>query len=460
MILGWAGAVLVLGAVIAMPGDATGWWAFPGWIAAAPVVGTVMIIAAAGEGPLGRVARLRPVTFVGDISYSIYLWHWPLIVLLPFVVGHELTNVEKLLIGLATLALAWGSAKLVEDPIRFLPTRTRRDVAISAVAVAVAMVLIAGSTIGLARGSAAEVERLKAAARIATDDLAGCIGAAVQADDVSGCERLPGQMFPPANAVAEDDYNDMSCWSDWDESVPRICRLPGARGADPLRVLAIGDSHSNMYLAAYEEIARIQGWSMDVTARAHCGWSDRKQIAGDSERQERCATWKDDITRKIAEGEPYDVIITTARREDGRFVPRKGETERQAAVNGVTDLWEAEIARGTVVVAIKDVPNMGGNVMTCLKRHRLGAAEACAIDKKKAFKGFDPLTVAVRKTSASALVDLTDLYCDPRTCRPVIGNVGAYRDSNHITATYIRTLVPYLRVRILGAVDRARHDRS
>ena len=93
-----AGGLLALAGARARPSPALSWIGlaaiaasafafsvktpFPGWAAAVPVLGALAVIYA---GAPGRVLALRPVQFLGDISYSVYLWHWPLIVLAPYV---------------------------------------------------------------------------------------------------------------------------------------------------------------------------------------------------------------------------------------------------------------------------------------------------------------------------------------------------------------------------------------
>ena len=97
---------------------------FPGWWALIPTLGTVAVIAASRprrSDSSGRALALRPVQWLGDVSYSVYLWHWPLIVLVPFVVGGRLAWIDKLAIIVVTLLLAGLTKRFVEDRYRTPP---------------------------------------------------------------------------------------------------------------------------------------------------------------------------------------------------------------------------------------------------------------------------------------------------------------------------------------------------
>src|SRR5690606_7111740 len=114
-VLAWLGLGGIVAAGVLYDGSSM----FPGWIALLPVLGTVAVIAAGPSQRWWAPARwlsLRPATFVGDISYSVYLWHWPLIVVMPFVTGFALRTTDKVAIIVATLLVAWASKAWVEDP--------------------------------------------------------------------------------------------------------------------------------------------------------------------------------------------------------------------------------------------------------------------------------------------------------------------------------------------------------
>src|SRR5690606_27792357 len=116
-LVGYVGLALVLGAGYFF--DAT--TVFPGYMALIPVVGTAMLIASERSKhwwDIGSVLGGRPQRFLGDISYSLYLWHWPLIVIAPFVPGWGLGTINRIVLFVSCFVLAWLTKKFVEDPAR------------------------------------------------------------------------------------------------------------------------------------------------------------------------------------------------------------------------------------------------------------------------------------------------------------------------------------------------------
>ena len=116
----WTGLALI--AYAAFTFDETTY--FPGVAALVPVAGTVLVLASGPDSPQwspNRVLAARPVQFIGDISYSLYLWHWPLIILAPAMLDRTLTTLDRGGILLVAVLLSAVTKKYVEDP-RSKPT--------------------------------------------------------------------------------------------------------------------------------------------------------------------------------------------------------------------------------------------------------------------------------------------------------------------------------------------------
>lgn len=119
----WLGLALIAVALVV----ATDGVAFPGWVVLLPVVGTAMITWAGTSvhrwSP-HRIAGAPPVQWLGDISYSLYLWHWPIVVLTPFITGVPSESWLMLLLLALALLLAWATTRWVEKPFRAAAIRT------------------------------------------------------------------------------------------------------------------------------------------------------------------------------------------------------------------------------------------------------------------------------------------------------------------------------------------------
>jgi len=123
--------------------------------------------------------------------------------------------------------------------------------------------------------------------------------------------------------------------------------------------------------------------------------------------------------------------------------------DHEKVVSGLAQAWRRVTRQGVPVLVLRDNPQdvVGGeNPQFCLAEVAASEANAkCALDRHdKLDRWFDPLTLAARRTPGAKVLDLTPYYCDRDTCPVVIGGVNVYRDDNHLTVTYAKTLAPYL----------------
>lgn len=141
----WVGLALLLGSIVGI----TATESFPGALALLPVAGTLAVIFACNEG-MPRSARalvqLGPVQFTGDISYALYLWHWPVLVFAPLITGVPSESWFMVLLLSFTVVLSWGTTRFIENPVRRTPLmgdqfRSRRRFAGAGVAVALAIAI-------------------------------------------------------------------------------------------------------------------------------------------------------------------------------------------------------------------------------------------------------------------------------------------------------------------------------
>lgn len=423
----WAGVAAIVVTALSID-QAT---PFPGAIAAVPVVGTALIVLAGGDGPrdpLLRVGGLRPVQWLGDVSYAAYLWHWPLIALGPFALGRELAWTDGLVILAATGLLAHLTRAWVEQPfLRGLRPLTGTPLR-TLVSALTAMTLLAGAALGhgawMDRTARAQLQdRL---ARLAADP---CLGAGA-ALDPGRC----GAPFaaPPAAPVSEAD-------SPWD--MPHCG--PGCwDGPRPAKVMAVvGDSHAQTLYRALAPLAAAEGYGLAFFLRGACplNLTGRDRWLGMPADPDECGGWSAEVIPQILDLDP-DLIVTAA------YV---GSTwnDPEAGTRGFHDTW-ARLTPTAPVVVIRDHPTTGGAWgPECLAKNA-GDHAACAVERGTALPrdpGFEAAASAGPRVSA---VDLSDLFCDEERCHPVVGGLPAYWDADHLTGTFARSLAPALAGRI------------
>jgi peptidoglycan/LPS O-acetylase OafA/YrhL len=435
----WIG-VAVLG-VSCVTFDAT--TQFPGATALWPVVGTLVALAAGRGTGLARLGSWRPVAFLGETSYGAYLWHWPLIVLLPFVAGHALTTLDKLAILGATFVLAALSTHLVENPVRFELLRTARPRVVGLWTLAAMALVLVVAIVPMRLNDAQIAEDAdKVAAAEGTDS--PCFGAGALLDAACADAPKPAVLVPDPAALDSDDSNRPECFTSRSDATLRICSL-GPK-AYSRHIFAVGDSHNSTLIAAYDKIARDRGWRIDVAGRGGCYWTTAEQVVDNPSTADACRSWRRSVGEHVGGATDLDAIVVTNSRLGPPVADVPGQSAEQATADGMVAAWDARPSPGEIpVIAIGDNPEVSAKTIACVEQNGLEGADVCAIPLGTATRAFDAQRLATASAVNAHFIDTTALYCVQTMCPAVAGGVIVYRDeTSHLTATYVRTIADYL----------------
>lgn len=413
---------------------------FPGYAALWPTLSAAAVIVAGTSGlPYGadRLLSSRPLRHLGDVSYALYLWHWPLLAFYLAATGRSAVSVKG---GVAVLATAYGLAVatkwLVEDRFRYGAT-ARGSFAFCAGCVAVVLAVC-----GVWSGGMTVQRRQLAALAADTDNYPGARLLAVPGLKLPRVPVQPG----PLSAASDTPRAFTGCQQTIAGTTARTCWFGAKRASRTIAV--VGGSRAGHWLPALEEIAERESWRILYVTKASCLFSGAPQWLHD-ERYPACEAWNDDVLRVLRAEKP-DVVFTTATYVDahkGEYVPA-----------GYVDRWRLLDRMGIPVIAVRDVPRPGFSVPECVERAD-GDASACARRRTDFFDG-RPLAAKFGALPANVrLIDMTRFVCGPQVCPAVIGNVLVYFDDSHFTATFARTLAPMLRHRMDAAL-RTLHPRS
>jgi peptidoglycan/LPS O-acetylase OafA/YrhL len=437
--LSWAGLAAIAYAS-AFYSTAT---AFPGWAAAVPVVGALAVIHAGV--PQARWApspalRLRPAQFLGDISYSVYLWHWPLLVFAPFAFVDPGLTETRIAVPVLTVLLAWVTKVLVEDPVRrstWLTAQPRTTFAVSAAATAVVAAVLAGGTTHVeAQIHDAERESVQLIAH-----QPACFGAAAR-DRQNPCEN-PGlsTKVVPLPVAAKDEAN-APCHHFRQDGGVSVCDFGVPPEQANRTVALVGDSHASHWRAALDVVARRRGWRGLSITRTSCPFSTATKITPQPTRSQ-CVSWVKRLPRFLARHPEIDTLFVVGITGGKVNVP-PGRTMFEAKVNGFRNAWKTLPDTVKHIVVIRDTPKIFRRTVACLDRaitaHK-PAGQACAVPRADALEA-DPQVVAAREETSPRVqsVELTDAFCDPRRCYPVIGGALVYKDLHHFTLVFAKTL--------------------
>lgn len=445
------GVILMLGSAVLLDGA----MAYPGYWAIIPTVGAVLALASdLEEGKLRQLMAWRPIQFVGDVSYSVYLWHWPLIILLPLVIG-TLGSVAKIAIIVASFALAALSQKYIEQPFINMGRRegARNFMAISGMAVACGALLMSSVAFSAQADSSIRVELAKQEAVVASGP--SCLGAASRAPDGIECinPELATVLLPSPDLASHDSPSLLLpafCQgTKASDAVPKPCNLTGNKSQT--KIAMIGDSHSAQFMAPMMSLAKKNNWQVVSFSKGGCPLSYAERTH-DAVLKAACKKWVAAAVKQLTT-EGYDLVMTS----QVSGVQWASGTKKQStyAQDGLVRVWRDINRAGVPVLVMKDNPRPIKAVLTCIQKNKFDNLAACQNLKKKAML-FDPQPAAVTKLDSplTHLVDFTDVYCVADKCDAVIGGVIVNRDENHLTNTFSKTLAPYIEVEIAKLLAR------
>ncbi|EIC07909.1 acyltransferase 3 [Microbacterium laevaniformans OR221] len=444
-LVGWLGVAMIVVASLAYSGSTP----FPGYAAAVPVAGTLLVIWAGGSASklsFAALSRVKTVAFLGDTSYSIYLWHWPLIVLLPIIVGEvagKPTLPQKLMIVVVSLALGWASKKYVEDRFRTplsppsAPKRkragsyARQGAVLAAVASGMAVVCAVG---GIAWGVAAAGSSGAASEVLAFEskDLS-CFGAGVLVDANCAGSSPTESGVVPNPLIARQTAPNQDCQQRLSRSEVIRCTF-GSDGGP--RVALVGDSHANQWLPPLISIADEKGWELDTYLKSGCTYTQAAMS------NETCRLWNQGVASQL-EADAYDlVIVSSVANLD--YLDASGPERYAASVEGYIQAWAPLLAAGSRIAAIGDVPrpSLAGipDPPTCVLEGR-----DCVFNEVSSTSR-DPLLGAAQQEGSDTVtgIDVRPYFCEHSSCSSVIGGILVYRDGDHITSTYALSMKRFL----------------
>ena len=446
-LLGWLGVAAVLASGYVYTERS----AFPGWIALVPVLGTVAIILAGrgGATTAGWWMSLRPARFIGDISYSIYLIHWPLIVLTPYVMGHRLTWHEKLVVVTATIVLAWLSKTFVEDPLRTRPLLAAAPWRAFAFAATGMLVLVVAQY-----GFTAELQhRETVATRAGAAELkagSACLGPAALAPDAP-CATVAGvgKLVAPPEVVSREGKQDIfrRCQQTLAATELKTCHL--GQQVNPRRTVALlGDSHAGALTPLMDELGKQLGWDVIASTKGSCPATTARRVldneTGD-ERQVACEAFNKAASAQVLANPKITDVFVTSLSTGYRWDNVPGGSLADPGPDGYQAAWRLWTAAGKRVHVIRDVPSTGQvNIPSCfaLTPDRAGA---CDVPRTTALPTDQAVSTAKALGDPKVTVlDLTPQFCDEKTCYARVGNVMVYRDTSHLTVEYAKLLAPFL----------------
>ena len=460
VVAAWAGLAAIVASTVVI--DFT--TPFPGLIALVPTLGATAVIAcgpAAGRSGPVLLLGLRPMLFIGALSYSLYLWHWPLLIFAEAQFG-KLTVLQRLVVVVLAGVPAWLSYRLVETPIRLsrrLAREPKRALALGGGCMASIVVVAVGlhaaawppppplevSTAAhaapqLSAASAMSGTPGSAPGSTVTTVARQPMGAEVLSDNPLGDEagravdRVDSFTPTPGQATKDVPPTQGRCTVPDSSAEPLACEFGDLSGK--IRIVAVGDSHMSAWVSALEPIARARGWKLTTYLKAACPLLNTEVVhAKDGRPHTGCTEWGEEVSASLLADPPNLLVVSQSRY---RLVST-GLFDLQAAF---VSTWAPFARAGIRVAAIRNTPYPAINIPECVAAN--SNLLKCAVPRVDALALSEAVPNAVRQVPGAHLIDLTDAICPGDPCAPVIGGVLVYRDGSHVTGTYIRSLTQRL----------------
>jgi hypothetical protein len=374
-----------------------------------------------------RFLGLPPLRFVGKLSYSWYLWHWPLLVYARWF-SPDFSRTSRIICVIAAFGLAYLSYRVVENPIRF----NRKLVARPGLTVSLAILLSLLSA-GVSYGALHVARRYQQSAALQPFARAADDRARIYADN---CVQSSGT------------------------ATLRECTF-GDSASDTTIVLA-GDSHAAQWFPAAGKIAKEQRWRLVTMIKVSCPMADVRAFNVSTRGVEKqCAEWRQSAIDRIRVLNPRYVIVAHTDDHVARMAnPGRGEPGplarwRDGLHNVLLALGAGSPGRDVFV--LRDTPRMRRSAPECLAEaalHTWFPYPSCDTPRGVALgeKVFNADKAAAAGLSGAHVVDMTDQFCDATTCPAKHDSTIMYFDNNHLTATYAEQIAAELFARMRSAM--------
>lgn len=366
---------------------------FPGTAALVPVFATAISLAAVHSWPkiLNRVGTHRVIQWLGEISYPLYLWHWPLLVIPAVYLGRGLHIYEKLICVLATLIFADLTHRFIEEPLRHaqLPAKT----------------VIRGGVIATA--------------------ISLSMGLAINSSHSDVVTLADGSKYSLAEIMKKPLVYDDGCHVNNGETSSPDCTY-GLRGAKR-KIVLFGDSHAAQWFPTLEKLAEEKGFELISLTKSACPGPAVTKVDTGEYKNKDCFAWREYAFNRIKKINPDAVLVSGFQHFE---VPSQYSSRESWWREGEVKTYKSLQGSSQHIIYISDTPHPNRDIPSCIAAGNLDRCNG----SERSIPIFAP---------GYQKINPTPWLCD-RNCPGVINGLVTYRDSSHLSVAMARALSPHL----------------
>jgi len=369
--------------------------AFPGINALMPVLATALLMATISVWPpiLNDLSNNRFSQWLGKISYPLYLWHWPALVIPSSALGRPLNLLERFACIAMTIVLAHVTNRFIEDPIRHIQIAPRKLYLVALSASIVSMVV--GTVI------------------------------ATSASSIISTKGGQSYTFDLKKVMAKPAVYEDNCHVNYGETKSGYCTY-GDKTSSTTIVL-YGDSHAAQWFPTLELLAKQKGFKLISLTKSACPAVDAPRPDQGAFKNVHCEKWRKNSVARIKSIHPAAVILGSFQ----YFTPRAGFTDRNLWwSDGQKKLLDSLKGSSNHLIYLSDTPRPLRDIPSCLASRDSTRCDSTEKSSVSVIKGFQ-------------VIDPTPWLCSTY-CPAIIDSIVAYRDGSHISVAMARYLSPEL----------------